>query len=195
MCADGTVSYWDKDSKQRLHTLPKAGTTIPCTAFNRTGNIFAYAVSYDWTKSRAALYVEDDDAHTITSSVQVDLAEQLNEPTELYDTGPISHIVLPKKKQTSKKKLWACFIIVLFVILVVIAYFSWPRIPRLIIQNETAERIGDPVNWGPQHQPWLKAAWQFNVTLDNHMNYVPTRIQEIQVILKDRDTLQPFAWS
>ncbi|KAI8047976.1 WD40-repeat-containing domain protein [Gilbertella persicaria] len=48
--ADGTVSYWDKDSKQRLHTLPKAGTTIPCTAFNRTGNIFAYAVSYDWTK-------------------------------------------------------------------------------------------------------------------------------------------------
>ncbi|KAI8075704.1 WD40-repeat-containing domain protein [Thamnidium elegans] len=48
--ADGTVSLWDKDSKQRLKTLPKANGTISCTAFNRTGNIFAYAVSYDWTK-------------------------------------------------------------------------------------------------------------------------------------------------
>ncbi|KAG2198233.1 hypothetical protein INT46_005224 [Mucor plumbeus] len=48
--ADGTISFWDKDSKQRLKTLPKSIGTIACTAFNRTGNIFAYAVSYDWTK-------------------------------------------------------------------------------------------------------------------------------------------------
>lgn len=44
------VSFWDKDSKQRLKTLPKANGTISCTAFNSTGNIFCYAVSYDWTK-------------------------------------------------------------------------------------------------------------------------------------------------
>ncbi|KAI7897548.1 WD40-repeat-containing domain protein [Cokeromyces recurvatus] len=48
--ADGTISFWDKDSKQRLKTLPKSTGTISCTAFNRTGNIFAYAASYDWTK-------------------------------------------------------------------------------------------------------------------------------------------------
>jgi mRNA export factor len=52
--ADGTVSFWDKDSKKRLTTLPKANNTIACTAFNRTGNIFAYAVSYDWTKGHQA---------------------------------------------------------------------------------------------------------------------------------------------
>lgn len=53
--ADGTISFWDKDSKQRLKTLPKSNGTIACTAYNRTGNIFAYAVSYDWTKVHRAL--------------------------------------------------------------------------------------------------------------------------------------------
>jgi WD40 repeat protein len=50
--ADGTVSFWDKDSKQRLKAFSNVNGTIPCTAFNRTGNIFAYAVSYDWSKVR-----------------------------------------------------------------------------------------------------------------------------------------------
>ncbi|KAI7882653.1 WD40 repeat-like protein [Lichtheimia hyalospora FSU 10163] len=47
---DGTISFWDKDSKQRLKNFPKKTGPIPCSTFNRTGNIFAYAVSYDWTK-------------------------------------------------------------------------------------------------------------------------------------------------
>ncbi|KAI8388118.1 WD40-repeat-containing domain protein [Radiomyces spectabilis] len=48
--SDGTVSFWDKDSKQRLKPFGNAGGTIPCTTFNRNGTIFAYAVSYDWSK-------------------------------------------------------------------------------------------------------------------------------------------------
>ncbi|KAI8970845.1 WD40-repeat-containing domain protein [Pilobolus umbonatus] len=48
--ADGTISFWDKDSKQRLKSFPKSNGTISATAFNGTGNIFAYSVSYDWTK-------------------------------------------------------------------------------------------------------------------------------------------------
>ncbi|CAO3617175.1 unnamed protein product [Cunninghamella echinulata] len=48
--ADGTVSFWDKDSKQRLKAFNNVNGTIPCTTFNRNGTIFAYAVSYDWTK-------------------------------------------------------------------------------------------------------------------------------------------------
>ncbi|KAI8638667.1 WD40-repeat-containing domain protein [Parasitella parasitica] len=48
--ADGTVSYWDKDSKQRLKPFPKTNGQIVSTAFNRNGTIFAYAVSYDWSK-------------------------------------------------------------------------------------------------------------------------------------------------
>ena len=28
---------------------------IPTTAFNRTGSIFAYAISYDWSKGHSAM--------------------------------------------------------------------------------------------------------------------------------------------
>jgi mRNA export factor len=53
--SDGTYNFWDKDSKQRLKQMAKAtyGTNpapIPCSAFNKDGTIFAYAVSYDWSR-------------------------------------------------------------------------------------------------------------------------------------------------
>lgn len=48
--SDGTYSFWDKDSKSRLKWCNSVGGTIPCSAFNRSGSIFAYAVSYDWSK-------------------------------------------------------------------------------------------------------------------------------------------------
>jgi len=48
--SDGTFHFWDKDSKQRLHRFQKMPQTIPCTAFNSDGSIFAYASSYDWSR-------------------------------------------------------------------------------------------------------------------------------------------------
>lgn len=52
--SDGTFHFWDKDAKHRLKGYPAVGGTISSTAFNRTGNIFAYAVSYDWSKGYSA---------------------------------------------------------------------------------------------------------------------------------------------
>lgn len=48
--SDGTFHFWDKDAKHRLKGYPEVGGTISSTAFNRSGTIFAYAVSYDWSK-------------------------------------------------------------------------------------------------------------------------------------------------
>jgi len=48
--SDGTFHFWDKDAKHRLKGYPEVGGSISATAFNRNGNIFAYAVSYDWSK-------------------------------------------------------------------------------------------------------------------------------------------------
>lgn len=48
--SDGTFHFWDKDAKHRLKGYPEVGGTIAATEFNRSGNIFAYAVSYDWSK-------------------------------------------------------------------------------------------------------------------------------------------------
>ncbi|KAI5300048.1 hypothetical protein KEM56_002787 [Ascosphaera pollenicola] len=52
--SDGTFHFWDGVAKHRLKGYPSAGGTISATAFNRTGNIFAYAVSYDWSKGFSA---------------------------------------------------------------------------------------------------------------------------------------------
>jgi len=48
--ADGAFNFWDKDSKQRLKAFQAANAPIPCSSFNKDGSIFAYAVSYDWSK-------------------------------------------------------------------------------------------------------------------------------------------------
>lgn len=48
--SDGTFHYWDGQAKHRLKGYPSVGGTISATAFNRNGNIFAYSVSYDWSK-------------------------------------------------------------------------------------------------------------------------------------------------
>ena len=48
--SDGTFHFWDKDAKHRLKGYPNVEGSITATTFNKTGSIFAYAVSYDWSK-------------------------------------------------------------------------------------------------------------------------------------------------
>lgn len=51
--SDGTFHFWDKDAKHRLKGYPEVGGTISCTDFSKTGDVFAYAVSYDWSRGFA----------------------------------------------------------------------------------------------------------------------------------------------
>ncbi|KAK4424340.1 protein RAE1 [Sesamum alatum] len=48
--SDGAFNFWDKDSKQRLKAMQRCNQPIPCSTFNNDGSIYAYAVSYDWSK-------------------------------------------------------------------------------------------------------------------------------------------------
>lgn len=48
--SDGVIAFWDKESKQRLESLPAASSPISSIAFNRDGSLMAYAVSYDWSQ-------------------------------------------------------------------------------------------------------------------------------------------------
>ncbi|KAF2794337.1 WD40 repeat-like protein [Melanomma pulvis-pyrius CBS 109.77] len=52
--SDGTFHFWDKDAKHRLKGYPEVGGSITATCFSRNGDIFAYAVSYDWSKGYTA---------------------------------------------------------------------------------------------------------------------------------------------
>lgn len=46
--SDGRFSFWDKDSRTKLKTSEQMEQPISASCFNHNGQIFAYAVSYDW---------------------------------------------------------------------------------------------------------------------------------------------------
>lgn len=48
--SDGCFNFWDRDARHRLRLFPTRNATISLTLFNRSGTIFAYALSYDWSK-------------------------------------------------------------------------------------------------------------------------------------------------
>ncbi|KAG6883921.1 hypothetical protein C0993_002837 [Termitomyces sp. T159_Od127] len=71
--SDGTIHFWDKDARTRLKSIvpftfvaqndyanvwpafDAAAGPISTTTFNRNGNIFAYAISYDWSKGHSGM--------------------------------------------------------------------------------------------------------------------------------------------
>lgn len=48
--SDGCYNFWDKDSRQRLKQFNKQHTTISAAQFSASGQVFAYAASYDWSQ-------------------------------------------------------------------------------------------------------------------------------------------------
>lgn len=48
--SDGSFSFWDKDARTKMKPSELMEQPITRCAFNHNGQIFAYAVSYDWSK-------------------------------------------------------------------------------------------------------------------------------------------------
>lgn len=48
--SDGTFSFWDKDARTKLKPSEPMEQPISRCCFNHNGQIFAYAVSYDWSR-------------------------------------------------------------------------------------------------------------------------------------------------
>jgi len=47
---DGTIYFWDKNKKQKLKEFKQMDLPVTDVDFNHNGTLFAYAVSYDWSK-------------------------------------------------------------------------------------------------------------------------------------------------
>ncbi|KAL6937869.1 RNA export factor gle2 [Hanseniaspora osmophila] len=47
---DGSINFWDKDLRHRLKGFPSFKAPISVGTFNRSGSIYAYAISYDWAQ-------------------------------------------------------------------------------------------------------------------------------------------------
>lgn len=48
--SDGRYSFWDKDARTKLKTSEKLDQPITRCCFSKGGDVFAYSVSYDWSK-------------------------------------------------------------------------------------------------------------------------------------------------
>lgn len=48
--SDGSYSFWDKDARTKLKSSETLDQPLTKCAFNHSGQIFAYAVGYDWSK-------------------------------------------------------------------------------------------------------------------------------------------------
>lgn len=53
--SDGTFSFWDKDARTKLKSSELLDQSITKCAFSAGGQIFAYAVGYDWSKVNNSL--------------------------------------------------------------------------------------------------------------------------------------------
>jgi hypothetical protein len=193
--------------KETSPTTPKSTTHLIFQPEpGRTNSYLPYSNHVpDFVQSRAELYVEEEDTATIIStSHPVDMINGEHVMVTTSSTRHLSHheSLVDKfkykrpKRCSSKHIFWICVCITsLLGIIAIVMYFCWPRIPRLVLKSEKAERVGEPADWGPRQQPWLRAAWKLNMTLDNQDNFVPTRVKDIELVLMDRDTHLPFAWS
>lgn len=47
---DGTFVFWDKENRQRLKQFNTCHMPVTACKFNAQGDLFAYAVGYDWSK-------------------------------------------------------------------------------------------------------------------------------------------------
>jgi len=53
--SDGICHFWDKDARNRLKSFDPLPGPISASCFNRNGTIFAYSVSYDWSKGHLGM--------------------------------------------------------------------------------------------------------------------------------------------
>ncbi|KAI9721695.1 MAG: hypothetical protein M1828_005063 [Chrysothrix sp. TS-e1954] len=48
--SNGVYAFWNYVTKQRVSMFPEVGESITSTAYDSSGKIFAYGVSYDWSR-------------------------------------------------------------------------------------------------------------------------------------------------
>ncbi|KAI7901373.1 uncharacterized protein BX663DRAFT_456854 [Cokeromyces recurvatus] len=84
----------------------------------------------------------------------------------------------------------ASILFLLFVVVIIVWYFVWPRIPVLSLND--VDNIGSIQVITNSTKKSLSANWLMNMTADNTNNWVPTRIQYIDMTISDDNTDASF---
>jgi hypothetical protein len=84
----------------------------------------------------------------------------------------------------------ALIITVFIVVIVVIWYFVWPRVPLLTLDDiDINAQLKIPTN---TTQKTISTSWLVNISADNSANWIPTRIHHWDVIITDDRTNRLF---
>ncbi|CAO3595188.1 unnamed protein product [Absidia cylindrospora] len=86
-----------------------------------------------------------------------------------------------------------CLLLCIFFFILVfgfLLFLVWPRVPLLRIEGAS---VVSPVEIVQTQQGWMEnvmftTSWLVNVTVDNRQNYIPTRLNKVQLIVKDAVT-------
>ncbi|KAI8640103.1 hypothetical protein BD408DRAFT_420307, partial [Parasitella parasitica] len=100
----------------------------------------------------------------------------------------------------SKKKTYQCYcgrrawVVTTFLTVITIAvlfFFIWPRIPLIRIEgaiNTIPTKVTQTQQGGRISNVAFESTWLLNITMDNRRNYLTTRFNRIQIIVKDTMT-------
>lgn len=142
---------------------------------------------------------------TNASMTRALLLDSNNRESPILPTTTLDAIQSKKNKKRQKNKMlcWFCLtrtrtmvtaFIVLLAALALVWFFCWPRSPNVKVMGSSAQTINLPADWGPDQQPWLRATWLLNVTLDNSPNWIPTRLKaDLTLIIRPTDV--PFGFA
>ncbi|RCH88482.1 hypothetical protein CU097_006105 [Rhizopus azygosporus] len=151
------------------------------------------------------IYIEEYIPHTSTSlgvnsMLHDSLAEQINSTSTVvkqptYDKESMIEELSKKRKRKRKQRCCGlksaiATVVLLLVILAIICYFVWPRVPNLSVAD-VDDNVDIQVNLNTTKKS-ISTQWKMNLTADNSANWVPTRITSIDLQIYDESTTANF---
>ncbi|CEP13760.1 hypothetical protein [Parasitella parasitica] len=89
------------------------------------------------------------------------------------------------------RRVWVVTAFLTVVMIAVLFFFIWPRIPLIRIEgaiNTIPTKVTQTQQGGRTSNVAFESTWLLNMTMDNRRNYLTTRFNRIQIIVKDTMT-------
>ncbi|KAI8975080.1 hypothetical protein BDF20DRAFT_876818 [Mycotypha africana] len=134
--------------------------------------------------------------HQLNSSHGKTIDSKVSNDKDLHDEEALPEHLLKKRRRKQRKccglrLLTVGFIsVVVTVIIVLVWYFVWPRIPSMTLDD--VDNIGSIQVITNSTRKVMSTQWLLNLTADNSVNWVPTRIQALDIFITDDKTNQAF---
>lgn len=176
-------SHHNRDPNQKNEPIYIEEYTAPASTSLGMGSMLQDNINDQINKGSSYL-----PNHTTTHSA--------NDPNMYTDKMVNLTSELKKKKRKKKRccglryRTMAALIVLCLIIIGVIIYFVWPRIPVLLLDD--VDNVGSIQVVTNSTKKSYSTNWMLNMTADNTANWVPTRISTIDLYITDDKTQQIF---